>query len=345
MRNRNLMHILALFSWAALAACNGSGGDGDGGDGYTDANGINDGGDPGTDRAADGDPGEPFKLVFAEGAQACAQFSEYRTAAQELSLRGRMAFRPGTLELPRDADRFEADIIQKLHITGPDPVPAQPEGAGEILHEFETALWGHCHRYTFTQPHRAGTRPVVVRAEFSFCKKNNATDPEELHFDADNPGEEPRGYVEDTQVHILGLLDNGEDYLTEKQFYRSCTYATLPLFKITIDLEGGDRIVLLKRYLKPLMASGPAAVTRAEVDLDSEQRVVEDYFELAYAADLHNYNERYLVILDPPIGNIHAVAFEETNQNDPPAVVDLLDAGLSAIGQRHVTGYSDEEAP
>jgi hypothetical protein len=334
MRNRDLIGFLVLFSCVALAACNGDGGEDDGG--TPDADGAGDGGD---------DPGGPFKLVFENGAQACAQFSEDRSAAQELALRGRMVFKPGTLELPRDAESFEADIIQELQVTGPDPVPAQPGGAGEILHEFETDLWGHCHHYTFTQPHRAGARPVVVQAEFSFCKKNNVTDPEELHFDQDNPGEEPRGYVEYTQVKILGLLDNGEDYLTEKQFYRSCTYATLPLFQITVDLEGGDRIVLWKRYWKPLMASGPAAVTRAEVDLDGEQRTVEDYFHTAYAADLHNYNERYLVVLDPPVGNIHGIRFEETNQNDPPAVVDLLDETLDPFAQRNVTGYADEEAP
>ncbi len=342
----NIRLLFLLFTAVLIACCNGSGG-GDGGDGYADAE---DGGDDGGDGYADAEdggdrPGEPFKLVFEEGAQACAQFSEKRTAAQELFLRGRLVFKPQTLELPRDADSFQADIVEELYVTGPDPVEAQPDGPGEILHEFETGLWGHCHHYTFTQLYHAGARPVAVSAQFSFCKKNNVTDPEELHFDEDNPGEEPRGYVEDTQVVILGFLDNGEDYFTEKQFYRSCTYATLPSFAITVELEGGDRIVLSKRYLKPLMASGPAAITRAQVDLDGQQRTVEDYFHLAYAADLHNYNERYLVVLDPPVGDFHAVHFEETNQNDPPAVVDLLDADLAAIGQRNVTGYTDEEVP
>lgn len=345
MRDMNTRRIYLLLPAVLIACCNGSGGRDDGGDGFADADGRYDDGDPGTDRAADGEPGEPFKLVFEEGAQACAQFSEKRTAVQELFLRGRLVFKAQTLELPRDADSFQADIVKELYVTGPDPVEAQPYGPGEISHEFATATWGHCHHYTFTQPHQAGARPVVVSAEFSFCKKNNVTDPEELHFDEDNPGEEPRGYVEDAQVVIRGFLDNGEDYLTEKQFYRSCTYATLPRFAITVDLEGGDRIVLSKRYLKPLMASGPAAVTRAEVDLDGQQRIVEDYFHLAYAAELHNCNERYLVVLDPPIGDFHAVHFEETNQNDPPAVVDLLDADLAAIAQRNVTGYADEEVP
>ena len=333
---RQIKLLCLLLPGLLLASCNGSGKDNDGGDGYTDGDGVDGGGD---------DPGEPFKLVFENGSQACAQFSEHRTAAQELALRGRIVFKPGTVPLPRDVDSFDADIIQELYVTGPNPVSAQPQDAGEILHEFESALWGHCHYYTFTQPHRAGTRPVVIQAVFSFCKKNNVVDPEELVFDQDNPGEEPQGYVEDTQVKITGLLDNGEDYFTEKQFYRSCTLEAAPLCSITVDLEGGDQIVLSKRYLKPLMASGPAAVTRAEIDLDGQQRTVEDYFQTAYAADLHNYNERYLVVLDPPIGNVHGVQFEETNQNDPPTVVDLLDADLAPAGQRNVTGYVDEEAP
>jgi hypothetical protein len=93
------------------------------------------------------------------------------------------------------------------------------------------------------------------------------------------------------------------------------------------------------------MGSGPAAIVRAEVNLDGEQRIVEDYFQTAYGADLHNFNERYLAVLDPPIGSIHGIHFEETNQNDPPTAVDLLDASLSPAGQRNVTAYTDEEAP
>jgi hypothetical protein len=306
-----------------MTCCNGNGGNYDGGDA----------------------PDEPFELVFENGAQACAQFLTRRSAAQELALRGRLVFKPQTLSLPRDADSFQAELINEVQLTGPEPVSATPDGPGEITHEYQQQVWGYIHYYTYTQAFHFGARPFWVEATFSFRYRDGVTDPEELVFDADQVGEEPEGYVDYTQVSILGFLDNGEDYLTEKQAYRSCTFTTLPRYRITADLEGGDSILLYKRYLKPLMGTGPAAVTRAEIDLDGQQRVVEDYFETAYCADLHNFNERYLVVLDPPIGNVHGVQFEETNQNDPPAAVDLLDADLSPAGQRNITAYADEEAP
>lgn len=335
---------LMLLMCLATADCNGNGGGDDGGN--PDADGIDGGGDPGTDRSADGESNEPFELVFESGAQACAQFMIQRSATQELALRGRIVFHPGTISLPRDADTFQAELIDEVHLTGPEPVAAQPDGPGEITHQYEQQVWGYRHLYTLSQAFHAGGRPFRVEATFSFRYRDGVTDPDRLSFDADQVGEEPRGYNADyTQVTVLGFLDNGEDYLTEKQTFRSCTLATLPLYRITATLEGGDTIVLSKRYLKPVMGTGPAAVTRAEIDLDGEQRTVEDYFQTSYGADLHNFNERYLVVLDPPIGSIHGLHFEETNQNDPPAALDLLDADLAPAGQRNLTGYLDEEAP
>ena len=329
------MRLLLNLTLAALVTCC-NGIDGNDDRGFPDAD-----GDAGRDESE-----EPFKLTFENGAQTCAQFMICRTAAEELALRGRLVFRPQTLSLPRDADSFQADLIDAVNLTGPDPFAAQPDGPGEITHEYQQQVWGYIHYYTYTQAFHAGDRPFRVEATFSFRYRDGIADPEELVFDADQVGEEPQGYNADyTQVSILGFLDAGEDYLTEKQAYRSCTFNTLPSYRITATLDGGDSIVLYKRYLKPLMGSGPAAVVRTEIDLDGEQRVVEDYFHTAYAADLHNFNERYLVVLDPPVGAIHGVHFEETNDNDPPTAVDLLDADLAPAGQRNVTTYIDEEAP
>jgi hypothetical protein len=326
--------LALLFGF--LPACNQENNGRDGGN--PDADGIDGGGDD--------DPGEPFLLIFDPGAQACSQFMIQRTAAQELALRGRIVFRPGTITLPRDADSFSAELIDEVHLTGPEPVQAQPDGPGEITHEYRQQVWGYRHLYTYTQAFHAGSRPFGIEATFSFRFRDGVSDPDELTFDPDRVGEEPQGYNTDyTQVSILGFLDNGEDYLKEKQTYRSCTFSSLPSYRVTAGLEGGDTIVLFKRYLKPNMGTGPAAVTQAEIDLDGRRRTVENYFQTAYAADLHNFNERYLVVLDPPIGDIHGVHFEETNQNDPPTVVDLLDADLAPSGQRTVTGYVDEEAP
>jgi len=94
------------------------------------------------------------------------------------------------------------------------------------------------------------------------------------------------------------------------------------------------------------MGSGPVGLVRAEVRLDGQDQAIDDYFRLAYGADLHNFNERYLVVLDPPLGEIHGVYFAETNENDPPGTAALLGADLDPeqpLATRVVTAFSDLE--
>lgn len=335
--------IAVLMIW--LPACSGGGGSGDGSvDGF-DADGTGADEAAGDDGSGD-DMGPPFRLVFEEGARVCAQFVDQRSAPQELALRGRIEFVAGEVELPRNLDQLEIDLIDRALVRGPQPVEASPAGPGAITHREETALWGWCHHYTYRQAFEAGTRPFTVEATFSFCLRNGEADPDVLVFDPDTPGEEPKGLVEDHRVAILGLLGAGEDYFTEKQFYRSCTYPALPLHHVTAELEGGDRVIIHKRMMKPLMGSGPVGLVHAEVHLDDQEQEIDDYFRLAYGADLHNFNERYLVALDPPLGNVYGVYFAETSENEPPGTAALLDADLDPaqpFATRAVTAFSDLE--
>jgi hypothetical protein len=298
---------------------------------------------------------EPFKLVFIEGAQACARFSESRTALQELSLKGRVTFHPGTITLPRNSDVFEADLLDQVQVIGPNPVQATEETGGEIEHRFESGLWGSCHRYVFTQQLLADTRLLIFKFTFSFCVKDGVPDPDTLHFDSDLVGEEPKGLVDDTQLELIGFLDDGQndgdwDYATEKQFYGSCSYNTIPLYQIAIDFENGDSVDLDKRYLKPFMASGPTLLIQATIVLNGQQAAVDDYFHLSYAADLHNFNERYLLVLQSPIGDVHGLYFAESSTSDnppqkiPPTVVKLLGQDLNpnnSLEERQIQNYSD----
>lgn len=343
MRPYPALLVAALI--ASLPACSDGGGSPDASQDALDADGTAEDGAAGDDGSGD-DVGPPFRLVFQQGARACAQFVDQRSAAQELALRGRIEFSTGEVELPRDLEQTEDDLVERVLVCGPVPLEASPAGPGSITHREETALWGWCHHYTYQQPFQAGTRPFAVEASFSFCMRNGQLDPEQLTFDADTPGEEPMGLVDDHRVEILGLLDAGEDYFTEKQFYRSCTYPTLPLHHVTAELEGGDLVIIHKRMMQPLMGSGPVGLVHAAVILDGQTQEIDDYFRLAYGADLHNFNERYLVVLDPPLGDVHGVYFAETNENDPPGTAALLDADLDPehpVTTRAVITFSDLE--
>ncbi|MBN2493213.1 MAG: hypothetical protein JXR96_01375 [Deltaproteobacteria bacterium] len=336
---------ILLTALLALQACSHDNGNADAG--REDACDGQDGGDAG----ADTDPGPPFQLVFASGAQACARFVEQRSAAQELALCCRLSFRPGTVELPRDAERIDADVIERAEMGGPEPEEALPAGPGWIEHEIETALWGWCHRYTLSQELVFGepSRPLRIEGRFEFCSKNGDLDPERLDFDADLVGESPRGLQEAKhQVDLRGYADQGEDYFTEKLFFRSCTYDLpgMATARISFSLQDGSGSVALdKRFQQPLMGTGEAAAVRAEIALDGEQRSVDDYFEIGYGCDLHNYNERFLLVLDPPIGAVHGLHWQESQVADPPAQLDLLDEALdpaAPIEQRTVIDYSEQ---
>ena len=143
-----------------LVACSGSDGAGDAGqDAAGDA-----GQDAGEDGGGDPAPGPVFSLRFESGAQACARFSESRTAAQELALGARLHFKTQDLSLPSDADFFQADLLDSVEL-GPEGLTASPTGPGEFSYVLEDELWGWCPRYVFTQTFTFDTPPRPRRAE------------------------------------------------------------------------------------------------------------------------------------------------------------------------------------
>ncbi len=289
--------------------------------------------DAGTDAGGDEEPEQTFFLRFEAGAQACAHFSEGRTAAQELALGARLQFAPGLVELSSDQDFFEADLIESVHL-GPQGLVASPTGPGEFAHQFEEELWGWCHRFIFTQAYTFGdpARPWRIEADFEFCRKNAEDDPFELVFDLNQVGEAARSLqASKRQVRIRGFLDQGVDYLTEKQFFRSCTYNMIEAEPFTIHLESEDGALVVdlnKRMVPPIFGSGEAAIVDAQVSLDTNQIQVTDPLRLAYRAELHNLDEGFLVVLDPPIAGAYGIHWRETGITDPPALVNLLDENL-----------------
>jgi hypothetical protein len=71
---------------------------------------------------------------------------------------------------------------------------------------------------------------------------------------------------------------------------------------------------------------------------------VTDYFHLAYGADMHNYLERFLVVLDPPLGDVHGLHMKE-GESGSADEVQLLDAALDPaqpLSTVAVETYSEE---
>jgi hypothetical protein len=119
-------------------------------------------------------------------------------------------------------------------------------------------------------------------------------------------------------------------------------YPGLPLYRRDVQ-GGGERLEFDYRLLRILEPSrtGPANLVAARLWLAEGIREVTGYWHLVYAAEFHNEFQRFRVILDPPLGDVHAVEFYERFGQDNPARVDIRGAGMELL--RHMPIETDKE--
>jgi hypothetical protein len=129
--------------------------------------------------------------------------------------------------------------------------------------------------------------------------------------------------------------------------FSSCTYESLPRWRVSAAIDGGSSIELDERFRPDPRATGPANVVRAVVDLAGRVQVVDDYFRLAHSAARHNELASYRVVLDPPLPHpvsgaaVHGIDLHAAvPRQELGARVVFLGAGLTPIGDVAVTGYS-----
>jgi hypothetical protein len=112
-----------------------------------------------------------------------------------------------------------------------------------------------------------------------------------------------------------------------------------------VELASGDLIQFEERYRPPQVASGPANIVSAHVDIGGVQRDVRDYWRLVYSALHHNVRVKYWIVLDPPmqlrfagIGEVHVVEVHAESSTDPARVY-YLDTTFSIISTVEVICY------
>lgn len=317
------MKRVVLVLAVVAAACNGNGQKPEGG---VDGDGV-DAGDNGTT--------EEFRLVFAEGARACGVFEDYRSWEKELELKGELHFRSGTVDLPVYQQSFTADLIEEVEF-GPGRVVPAPKGPGAFTYEFQD--WGDpqngCHHYEFRQSFDLEGENFEILMGVDFCLNDGVPFREEIQIDDD---------FSDEIYQLSGVVGDGSDYPNQHQRYAPCEYRDLALFVITAEVQGGDRAVLHKRHEIPMAGSGPCNIVYADVIVDGQPREVADYFQLVYAAEHHNWNEEYVVVLDPPVGDVHAILLQEHDLWQPPDQMIYLGDAFQEIRRRDLQSYSEVE--
>lgn len=281
-------------------------------------------------------PTPTFRLVIPEGRAFEGVHLFKRTLDQEQALLSAGRFRSGTFSLPASRTSARAELIDALWIGGPDRA-AEPKGPGA----FSLAVTGSGPEttYTFTYRQRfdvAGDLYDLTIENVRFLDQDGMR---ELAFDD--------WYVSHTGDFLGGLTmvavpvadpENKDAWI----FFSGAGYPALPLYQVEVE-GGGDRIELdyrLQRVLEP-SATGPANLVGARIDIREGSREVTDYWHLVYRADWHNILQRFRVLLDPPLGDVHAVdVYEPFGRSFPPRGF-LRGADMRILRTMTIASYID----
>jgi hypothetical protein len=293
-------------------------------------------GSDGTDGGGDIGQCEPgvFCLVFEPGAKACSVFMDDREWQKELAALGRIHFHPGVVNLPTDQATFAGTLIETVEY-GPAQLAASNLGAGFFEYEYHQGGIPSqgSHVYSYRQEFDLEGQAYAIEFQFEFGVYDNEPVYYEIRFSDD--------FAEYRTP--IGILGDGSLYPDQYQHFSQCHYRDKPLFIATAAIENGDLAIVHKRFLEPGGGSGPANLVYAEITVDGTTRTTDDYFELVYAAYHHNFDETYLVILDPPVGDVHAIMFEHVWYYQGPTDMIYLDAAMNELRRSPLTAWEEIE--
>ena len=294
-------------------------------------------------------PTPTFALEIPEGIEACGVFSPAgatRGPEEEYDLKTVVRFSPGTVPLATASDSMVHGIVEEL-LFGPQQVRGESlrEGVFEVR---RLPLGGGVTGYRFTYAEDfvlpdGGQLQFVLAAPLIFRSRG------EERLDGPVVLDEAFLTVNAGSEAFQLSIDNRPNVR-----FGSCAYAALPLFEIAVELEGGGSIRLEERFreAESLLATGPASLVRAAIDLAGETRVVTEYPSLVYSASRHNRWAQYRVFLDPPLGMaglerpVHVVEVRAPEPFDVSREeVHLLDEDFERLDTPRILSYSKTERP
>ncbi|MBN1443190.1 MAG: hypothetical protein JXA90_10800 [Planctomycetes bacterium] len=281
--------------------------------------------------------GPTFHLVITEDTafEGVHLFDRRLDDEQRLLSAGR--FRAGTFPLATTGAHSSAELIDDLRIGGRDR-EAQAQGPGDLTFTVRGDLAAPTYTFTYIQRFEVEGRvyELAIR-NLSFKDEEGSR---EIIFDDD--------YLSRTGIFLGGLnmtavpVDDPENAF-ERVIFGGAGYRGLPLYRA--DLEGGgDRIELDYRLLRVLepTATGPANLVRARVEIQEGVQEVTDYWRLVYRAGFHNILQRFRILLDPPLGDAHAVEVHEPfPQGSIPARGFVLGSDLEILRTLTIDRYEE----
>lgn len=340
---KTLVPAMLVF-WLVFPACSGGDSRPDGAvDGVEDAGGDagdEPGSDPGADPGADvgwdagglpdHDPESSFLLIIPPGARLCTVFCEGRTWQDEYQMRGRVDLRPGAYVLVRNEGSFDGDLVAGV-VFGPDDVPAQKNGPGS----FEAVSHYESWQYRFRQEYRLQNEPYQLQVMIWF---------ESYFWEPGWPAQVTlEGEFAAAWCWARADLSAGSGWCEERQNFCFHDLSMMPGVDHRGTTASGDRVLVEIRHAQACQVAGNTGceeVDRAELSLGGLQRVLSDPAALIYSAGHHNMDQKYLLVLDEPIGDTAAVLVESPGFGPTQGgVLVRLDAALQPLGSEPFTDW------
>jgi hypothetical protein len=321
-----------------LAACSSGDGKLDAGNDAGDDGGAGDDRDPGdvdtgdTVAQPDYDPEQSFLLNIPAGTRLCFGFCQERTWRQALDMIGLIDLTSGYYVLPRQEGFHQAEMIDQV-IFGPEHWVLLPTAAaGEVQAEYQ-ASWEGEWLYTFKKDFTY--QGEIYHLEVHFYIRNDGSGwPGELVVKSGD-------YFFETTA-MLAIRD-GDPAIDEAQAFGLCDLPEGTLY--TATTASGDRVVMDVRggpYMNSCLAAGETSclfLTGAQVQLGAFQQEVSDRLRLVYVGSHHNWYDEYLILLDPPAGDSHAVLVDAPDIMGNTPYLIQMDAEFNEVSRREINDW------
>ncbi|MBV7333857.1 PEP/pyruvate-binding domain-containing protein [Chloroflexi bacterium TSY] len=255
--------------------------------------------------------------------QLCGMWREGSTLQQELAEKVTLELLSGNLEIAFDTPKRTHDLFGPLHF-GPTLAASQATVPGEV---------------TIEQQGDSSTGQISLLRTYQLEGRQIEI---ELTFFNVQSGEFDLRRLDEVsltqQFRVTGLLrDRSNQQILSRFHLAPCGYLQLPLIQFDIQLESEQnqvgRLLLQQRRERNDGVTGQAALVHAEVALPKGNATIDSYKNLVYSADRHHWNERFLIVLDQPLGVIYAVKVNQhfTGVGEPTYVVQALNKEFNPV--------------
>jgi hypothetical protein len=167
-----------------------------------------------------------------------------------------------------------------------------------------------------------------------------------VHFDV-------AGGVPDRTVVNLDedTLSNARLDLFQVQFpatrgyFGTCSYSLYACGIHQVEIEGGDVFRFEHCHHCPWeweCKANPAGIPRARFVTADQDQTIDDYFHLVGSMRHHNWGSDHLVVLDTPVGPVHALYLgtESYPDHDTFARIHYLDATFQTLEEKTINSHT-----